>query len=176
MFRRVGDSNAGPREPADDKLVRGVDFDGLVVPEWAVGTRRVFPWQHSAFASRGLDMDGLVRRERRKQNSKPTPLTVVGSDMSKPVIYLVMGSFRKKENAEKLGAEHTGIGTAVSKVVSDGRTMYRLLAGPIEKASLTSVRFNLAKAGIRNSWAIRLCRGSFTIPPCKPVVQQAALP
>ena len=123
-------------------------------------------------------MDGLVRRERRKQNSKPTPLTVVGSDMSKPVIYLVMGSFRKKENAEKLGAEHTGIGTAVSKVVSDGRTMYRLLAGPIEKASLTR-RFNLAKAGIRNSWAFgcaaavsqyRLASRSCSRPHCPSVL------
>jgi hypothetical protein len=89
---------------------------------------------------------------------------------------LVRGSFRDEKNAKRLGAEHAGLKTTISKTVSDGRTLYRLLAGSIDKAALSGVRVGLAKAGIRNSWAVRLCRGSFAIPPCKPVLQQAALP
>lgn len=163
-------------EPALKKPVRGIDFGGLVVPEWAVGTPSNASWQPNAFASRGLNLDGLVRVEKIKDTVVKRKISLSDSTDAKPAIYVVIGSFRDKENAQRLGAEHARFETTISRVVSDSRTMYRLLAGPIDRKALKGLRFDLVKAGIRNSWAVRLCRGSLTVPPCGPPVQQAALP
>lgn len=158
------------------ETVRAIDFDGLVVPEWAVGPRQDVTWRHSAFAPRSLDLGGLVRVERREDLVAERPQVMTQEAGTKPAIYVVMGSFGDRQNAKRLGGKHAGFRTVVSEVVSDGRTMYRLLAGPVAPKSLTDLRVDLAKAGIRNSWAVKLCHGSLTIPPCKPTVQQAALP
>ena len=162
--------------PALKKPVRGIDFGGLIVPEWAVGPRRKSPWQSNAFASRGLNLDGLVRVEKSEDIVVKRTASLDDKAVTKPAIYLVMGSFRNKDNAERLAAEHARLETTVSRMASNGRAMYRLLAGPIDRRALKGIQVDLAKAGIRNSWAVRLCRGSLAIPPCRPPVQQAALP
>lgn len=156
--------------------VKGIDFDGLVVPEWAVGQRQDASWRHNAFVPRSLDLGGLVRVERREDLTADRPQVKTQETEAKPVIFVVMGSFGDRHNAERLRAEHAKFRTVVSEVVSDDRTMYRLLAGPVRPNALTGLRVDLAKAGIRNSWAVKLCRGSLTTPPCKSSVQQAALP
>lgn len=162
------------REASLKKLIRGIDFGGLVVTEWAVGTPSNASWQPNAFASWGLNPDGLVRVEKGK--GIVVKRTAQLSANAKPAIYVVIGSFRDKVNAERFGAEHARFKTTISRVASDGRTMFRLLAGPIERKALKDVRADDAKAGIRNSWAVRLCRTSLSVPPCRSPVQQAALP
>ncbi len=155
---------------------RGLDFDGLAIPRWVVAPLRESPWQAQAFASRGLDFGGLVKIEHRPAGNKPV-VTVSPKKMAgQPSLYLVMGSFRAKANANKLASEYAALPTVVSSGEGDGRTLHRLLTGPIEKAELAKRRTELVKMGIRNSWAVRLCSGSLTVPPCKPPLQQAALP
>ena len=162
--------------PVARQEARTIDFDGLVVPDWAAAPRRDTAWQPNAFASRGLDLNGLVRAKRGEEVLAIESMKIHAVQSVEPAIYLVMGSFCNRANAEVLGSEHAAVNTVVSKVENDGRTMYRLLTGPIEKASLTALRVDLAKAGIRNSWAVKLCPGSLTAPPCKMPVQQAQLP
>lgn len=162
---------AAPKKPT-----RGLDLDGLVIPDWAVGPQCEPAWQSNAFAARSLDFDGLVRVKRDENLVVSAATEPVLRKPGPAAIYLVMGSFRDKANAERLGDEHSGIETAVTKVAGDGRPMYRVLAGPVEKDALSGLRLALTKAGIRNSWAVRLCRGSLSAPPCKNAVQQAALP
>ena len=121
-------------------------------------------------------MDGLVRVDAKPRRPAPAPEKISNHGGDEAAIYLVMGSFRDRSNAERLGDRHSGVTTSIAKIDADGRTMYRLLAGPIEKTALTGVRVDLAKAGIRNSWAVRLCRRSLSAPPCTPALQQALLP
>ncbi|NKB58904.1 MAG: hypothetical protein GKS00_21445 [Alphaproteobacteria bacterium] len=159
------------RETAKSRPVsvhRGLDFDGLVLADRSSLGNLSAPREK-------LIEDGSVAG----QKSKPLQLVSVrqiSEQAVEPAIYLVMGSFRKQKNAARLGAQHSEITTIVSKVVSDGRVMYRLLAGPVERTALKGMQTALAKAGVRNSWALHLCRGSLNIPPCQPVLQQAALP
>lgn len=94
----------------------------------------------------------------------------------KPGIYLVIGSFRSNNRAEKLQSKHTATETTIMKASVSGRSLFRVLAGPIERPGLASARKVLSKAGVRNSWAMRLCKATLTPPPCATPLQQAALP
>lgn len=155
---------------------RGLDFEGLVIPDWVVPQPQSNPWPKQAFSPRGVDFDGLVAGDKEKSDLLTVPVAVREPLRPEPAIYLVLGSFRKLSNAERLGAKHSGVRTAVSSIEADGRTLHRLLAGPYESSALAAARARLAKAGIRNSWGVKLCRASLTVPPCKPILQQAALP
>ena len=95
---------------------------------------------------------------------------------SNPGIYLVIGSFRNNQRARTLRAKHSTVKTAIMAATVGGKSLFRVLAGPFERPALVSTRNALAKAGVRNSWAMRLCRTTLTPPPCVLAVQQAALP
>ena len=95
---------------------------------------------------------------------------------AKPGIYLVIGSFRSNNRAEILQSKHTTLETAIMKASVSGRSLFRVLAGPIERPGLASARKVLSNAGVRNSWAMRLCKATLTPPPCALPLQQAALP
>jgi len=91
-------------------------------------------------------------------------------------LYLVIGSFRSNQRAIKLQARHTGFSTAIMQARVSGKSLYRVLAGPLSKSNLGAARRKLAKGGVRHSWAMRLCKATLTSPPCITAVQQAALP
>jgi cell division septation protein DedD len=91
-------------------------------------------------------------------------------------IYLVIGSFRSNQRALKLQARHTGLNTAIMQARISGKSLYRVLAGPLDKSNLATARRRLVKGGVRHSWAMRLCKATLTAPPCVTAVQQAALP
>lgn len=101
----------------------------------------------------------------------------VAAAASEPRVFLVLGSFRNSDNARKLLERHRAVSTAMMTLTSRGRNMYRVIAGPIGDGELARTRGHLAKAGIRNTWAVRLCQGNLTVPPCHETpVQQAQLP
>ena len=159
-----------------DEAVLGIDFEDLVVPEPVATPYQDGTWQPNALAPHKSDLDLPIQTKGRQNHFAVVPAETLPVRSSESAIYLVMGSFRDKTNAERLSASHTGIKTAVSKVENDGRTMYRLLAGPVAKASLRGLRRELENVGIRDSWAVKLCRGGLTAPPCQVLVQQAKLP
>lgn len=109
-------------------------------------------------------------------NVESTPVTPVsleaGSDNG---IYLVIGSFRSNQRAIKLQARHTGMDTAIMQARISGKSLYRVLAGPIGKSDLTAARRTLSKGGVRHSWAVRLCKATLTPTPCVSSIQQASL-
>lgn len=159
-----------------DEPVLGLEFGGIYVPEWVVGPRQESAWRPNSFAPRGIDLDELVLIKPSREVLDVVSEEMVRVKSADPAIYLVMGSFRVRANAERLGGIHTSFKTKVSKAEVGGRTMYRLLAGPVEKALLTRLRNDLSDAGVRHSWAVKLCRGGLTPPPCRAPVQQAKLP
>ena len=95
---------------------------------------------------------------------------------AKPGIYLVIGSFRSNNRAEKLQSKHAAMETAIMKASVRGSSLFRVLAGPIERTGLASARKVLSNVGVRNSWAMRLCKATLTPPPCVLPLQQASLP
>ncbi len=175
--------NQSAEAETPEKPTVGLDFNGLTVPSWVVSVPSESVWARNSFAPRGLDFDGLVKSSsfdgRVKASSRESDTSLVLTQLrettAEPVIYLVIGSFRDEENANRLGAKYENLATAVSKSETDGRTIYRLLTGPIKRNLLTQNRARLVKLGIRNSWAVRLCRGNLGVPPCKPVLQEALL-
>lgn len=107
---------------------------------------------------------------------QPTPAKPVSlDDESDNGIYLVIGSFRSNQRAIKLQARHNDMDTAIMQARISGKSLYRVLAGPIGKADLTAVRTTLLKGGVRHSWAVRLCKATLTPTPCASSVQQASL-
>ncbi len=172
------DDTASDLEPAAAR--RGLNFGGLATPSSTVASTREKPWIQTISGERAIDFDGMApiiaTRPRAIENvsvaARPTSL-----NKRKPTvgIYLVIGSFKKRENAQRVGARHAKINTTVKAFDAGRRKWYRILAGPVEKAAMAGLRVNLAKAGIRNSWALRLCSGNLATPPCTPTVQQASL-
>lgn len=155
-------------KPADDTVL-----EGLPVPAWAVARRNDTPWVRSSFAPRLTDREELVVHDDSASYDHAPTHPKAGS--AEPAVYLVIGSFRNESNAKRLANRHAGIQTAVSKVSNDKGALYRLLAGPLEAASLADGRRQLGKAGFRNVWAVRLCHRSLLPPPCQAVVQEAYL-
>lgn len=158
-------------------------FAGAVTP--AMAAAPVKP----AIAA-GLNLDTLVPVSGRSPGQsitrlpRPLPADTVSRDAAtvataavEPRTYLVIGSFQNSENAEKLGAAHNDMKAAVMALETGGRTVYRVVAGPISDGDLGRTRSRFLKAGIRNTWAVRLCQGNLTLPPCREtMLQQAQLP
>ena len=138
----------------------------------------------------GLNLDTLVPVSGRSPGQsitrlpRPLPADTVSRDAAtaataaiEPRTYLVIGSFQNSENAEKLGAAHNDMKAAVMALETGGRTVYRVVAGPISDGDLGRARSRFLKAGIRNTWAVRLCQGNLTLLPCREnMLQQAQLP
>lgn len=129
------------------------------------------PLLASAGFTPALDFGGLI-----PGNGGAGRIYVAAATLGRPAIYLVLGSFRNRDNANALRTRHAARNSLVIKLRADDRTTFRVLVGPIAATFLTKARTDIAKAGIRNAWAVRLCGGSFTPPPCEPVLQQASLP
>jgi cell division protein FtsN len=109
-------------------------------------------------------------------NVNPTLMVPVSvEDGTDNGIYLVIGSFRSNQRAIKLQARHTDMDTAIMQARISGKSLYRVLAGPIGKSDLTAARRTLSKGGVRHSWAVRLCKATLTPTPCVSSVQQASL-
>jgi hypothetical protein len=166
----------------------GLDFKGLVAPPGGLELEDAqAPWLASAGFKPALDFGGLiprgdaVERVSEKRTAASAPAMQIASSVtaiarSRPAIYLVLGSFSDRENADALRERHAGRDLLVLKSRADNGAIFRVLAGPIAAAVLTKARVDIAKAGIRNAWAVRLCGGSLAPPPCEPVLQQASLP
>ena len=173
--------------PPETQTVRsGLDFTGLVALQALVDAADPEEsWLASAGSTPGMDFGGLtpgsgaLERVSRNKIAAP-PLRAVQSLAAvapgRPAVYLVLGSFRDRANADALRASHTGRNMLVMKILADDRTMFRVLAGPILATILSKARVDIARAGFRNAWAVKLCSGSLAPPPCEPVLQQASLP
>ena len=164
----------------------GLDFEGLVALQARVDEADLeVAWLASAGSTPGMDFGGLTPSDgalvpvTRKKIAAPA-LRIVKSVAAvtpgRPTIYLVLGSFRDRANADALRASHAGRNTLVMKILADDRAMFRVLAGPIAATLLSEARVDIARAGFRNAWAVKLCSGSLAPPPCEPVLQQASLP
>jgi hypothetical protein len=194
-FRTVAMTAPFDATPREAQMTRaGLDFKGLVTPQAGGDAADLeMSWLASAGSAPGLDFGGLNPGDGALEAALNQKIEVVSNQKTaapalrivkslavvtpgRPAIYLVVGSFRKRANAQALRDRHTGRTMQVMKILADERTMFRVLAGPIDTAVLTKTRVDIAKAGFRNAWAVRLCSGNLSPPPCQQVLQQASLP
>ncbi len=82
--------------------------------------------------------------------------------------YLVVGSFRRMGDADRLAASLTGVPAAVAPAVVEENVYFRVVTGPFADDEMASARKRLAAAGIVESWAINLCTADLSGPPCAP--------
>lgn len=157
----------------DAKPASGTVIERLSIPDWAVVRHSEIPPGGAAFAQGDVSLARLFERGADAKTEEAPPGPVAGK--VEPALYLVIGSVRSESNAKRLAERHFGISTAISKAANEHGTFYRLLAGPLEHASLAATRSRPGEAGFRNAWAVRLCHGSLTPPPCRPLVQEALL-
>lgn len=70
--------------------------------------------------------------------------------------YLVIGSFRDRNNAKRLIRRHKALGPAVMASRVKGHETYRVAVGPYSLGDKGKVHKALSKAGIKEAWSIRI--------------------
>ncbi len=87
-----------------------------------------------------------------------------GSGMSPAAgVYFVIGSFRNRENAEVLAGRHEGFVPEVLAAKLDGAPVYRVVVGPVLSGREKTVHRTLARAGLVDTWAIRVVPGDWQL-------------
>ena len=96
------------------------------------------------------------------------------AERTEPVtgVYFVIGSFRKFANARMLASRHGTLVPAVLAAKLDGAPIYRVVVGPAVAGGEKSLHRRIAKMGLRDTWAIRVQPGDWTI--ARSVIEQAA--
>jgi hypothetical protein len=68
--------------------------------------------------------------------------------------YVVLGSFAKRSNAERVAREHKSWSPKIVSVTVSGESRERVMVGPYPNSKLKSVLRKLDAAGIENPWAL----------------------
>lgn len=70
--------------------------------------------------------------------------------------YYVIGSFAADANADRFSRRHAAFGAAVVEAEVSGRTMHRVVVGPVAATERPALRGRIVDAGIADVWAVRL--------------------
>jgi hypothetical protein len=99
------------------------------------------------------------------QVAVPTALRFAATTHNEPVagIYYVIGSFRNYGNAQTFVGRHEGLVPEVLAAKLDGAPVYRVVVGPVGAGKERSVYRRVARAGLRDSWAIRVVPGDWQL-------------
>ncbi|MEE8513307.1 MAG: SPOR domain-containing protein [Gammaproteobacteria bacterium] len=79
-------------------------------------------------------------------------ISVAGA--ASPQIYLVIGSFRIVENAERYRVRHEAFNSHIVTTEIGGERRYRVVAGPFKDKNVELARSLLAAAGATDSWPL----------------------
>jgi len=95
----------------------------------------------------------------------PTKVRLAANTAREPVsgIYYVIGSFRNFANAEGLAERYERLVPEVLAAKLDGAPVYRVVVGPVPNGQEKRVLRQVAQAGVRNSWAIRVISGDWML-------------
>jgi hypothetical protein len=99
------------------------------------------------------------------QITVPTAFRLAAATTNEPVagIYYVIGSFRNYGNAQTFAGHHEGLVPEVLAAKLDGAPVYRVVVGPVSAGKERSVYRRVARAGLRDSWAIRVVPGDWQL-------------
>lgn len=83
-------------------------------------------------------------------------------------LYFVIGSFREHDNALKLRRQFQALMPAVLAATLDQGTVYRVVVGPFDHKDAKTVHQRIYRAGIVDSWAIRVNPGEWSMAMVDP--------
>ena len=78
-------------------------------------------------------------------------------------LYFVIGSFREHENARKLRSQYRILTPSVLAASLEQGIVFRVVVGPFEQANAKRVHRSIYRAGITDSWAIRVKPGQWSM-------------
>jgi len=78
-------------------------------------------------------------------------------------LYFVIGSFRQHENARKLRSQYRILTPSVLAANLEQGIVFRVVVGPFEQANAKRVHRSIYRAGITDSWAIRVQPGEWSM-------------
>ncbi len=94
-------------------------------------------------------------------------------------IYFVIGSFREHVNARKLRNKYRVLTPSVLAAKLGRASVYRVVVGPIGRDQAKGIHQRITRAGISDSWAIRVMPGEWSMamvdPPALAPVEVAVL-
>jgi cell division septation protein DedD len=90
-------------------------------------------------------------------------------------LYFVIGSFRDHENALKLRKQFRVLTPAVLAANLDQGTVYRVVVGPFDQRDAKTVHQQIYRAGIVDSWAIRVNPGEWSMAMVDPPAEAPVL-
>jgi hypothetical protein len=84
-------------------------------------------------------------------------------DLIEPLegVYFVIGSFRNYSNARKLASYQGSLSPVIISAKLNGTSVYRVVIGPARKGGLKALYTRAAKAGLSDTWAIRVAPGEW---------------
>ncbi|MCH7589816.1 SPOR domain-containing protein [PVC group bacterium] len=78
-------------------------------------------------------------------------------------LYFVIGSFREHKNARKLRSQYRILTPSVLAANLEQGIVFRVVVGPFEQANAKRVHRSIYRAGITDSWAIRVRPGQWSM-------------
>jgi hypothetical protein len=78
-------------------------------------------------------------------------------------IYYVIGSFRNQRNAMRLSSNHEDLSATMLTAKFDGKKLYRVVVGPVPKGKEKVTHKVLRRAGLVDTWAMRVNPADWTI-------------
>lgn len=78
-------------------------------------------------------------------------------------LYFVIGSFRQRENARKLRRQYRVLTPSVLAANLERGIVFRVVVGPFEQGDAKRVHRSIYRAGITDSWAIRVQPGEWSM-------------
>ncbi len=93
--------------------------------------------------------------------------------------YFVIGSFREHANARKLRSRYRALTPSVLSAKLDKATVFRVVVGPFDQDQAKDFHKRIFRAGISDSWAIRVKPGEWSMamvdPPAIAPIEVAVL-
>ncbi len=83
-------------------------------------------------------------------------------------LYFVIGSFRQHQNARKLRRQYRILTPSVLAANLERGIVFRVVVGPFEQADAQRVHRSIYRAGITDSWAIRVQPGEWSMAMVDP--------
>jgi hypothetical protein len=106
--------------------------------------------------------------------AKATRMTT-GAAEPETGLYFVIGSFREHENALKLRKQYQSLMPAILAASLDQGMVYRVVVGPFDHKDAKEVHQRIFRAGIVDSWAIRVNPGEWSMAMIDPPAEAPAL-
>ncbi len=83
-------------------------------------------------------------------------------------IYFVIGSFRNPDNAARMSDRHRQLAATMIAAKLGGNKIYRVVVGPVEKGKEKTAHKVLRRAGLVDTWAMRVNPSDWSIADQKP--------